>query len=136
MPPSHPSYFLSLLVSRTPQSAPLSAYRFSGVSGSVTLTGYYVDATGVQTGKSITLTIPQANSATDPVGFASATYLAPPGGEAPIPDDAVGFVGRLSGDVYCATCGGKATETADFKAQFAGYQVVIAEPNRNRFGVA
>ncbi len=71
----------------TSESAILGQYWFLGVSGSTTITGFFIDVHNLRTGNAISTTVPQANGTNDAVQIATT-----------IPADAVGAILRFSGN--------------------------------------
>ncbi len=96
--------------------AQIENYRFLGVAGSVTVKGIFVDLIGNQTGVSVSTTITIGDASHDPQKLA-----------ATIPSDAAGFRGTSSAALYQCFCpDSDATTIADFKANYANYEVVPA----------
>jgi hypothetical protein len=99
-------------------SADINRYAFLGVSGAVTVTGYYTGAYSLRTGNSFTLSVPAADGTTAGVGFAS------------IPSDATGVVFRTSGDVYFDA----AISHTDMTANYANFPKILAVSDSMKLG--
>ncbi len=95
------------LVDHAAQCADIANFWFLGVAGSVTATGFFVDAQGRRTGGSFSTTIPVANGSNDPVRIAS------------VPADAVGAIVRLSGATHFDLS--QDAFGTDFKTNYARY---------------
>lgn len=104
------------------QVAPMEAYRFLGVSGAVTMTGFFVNGYNTMVGIAWSITIPVANGSNDPVGFSLALTGATSGvttfNGGNIDNDIVGWVGTLSGAVYLSL-GTSTAQLADFKSAYS-----------------
>jgi hypothetical protein len=109
----------------------LDHYYFLGVSGAVTMTGFFVDVNGDRARKadgtlspSFTGTIPAANpGVTDGVSFATVAVLA--GKTAANYPSACGWIGTLSGAVYFDIQSSGVAD-ADFKTNPTRYAQISA----------
>ena len=100
-------------------SADINRYAFLGVSGAVTVTGYYTGAYSLRTGNSFTLSVPAADGSTAGVAFAS------------IPSDATGVVFRSSGDVYYDAA---VAHGSEFTTNYANFPKFLAESEGRKLG--
>jgi hypothetical protein len=103
----------------------LDAYYFLGVSGAVTMTGFFVDANGHRARKAdgslsvaFSGSIPQGSGGSDGVTFASIAGLS--GSLAANCPNAVGWIGTLSGAVYM-DIQDSGTPSGDFKSNASRY---------------
>ncbi len=95
----------------------LAAYAFTAVSGSATLTGYYVDRNGIQVGAAVSYTITTATTLTS---LASGGVL---------PVGAEGFTGILAGtDLYRGFGGLSSGSIQAGMTPAAGYPLVVTGP--------
>jgi len=96
----------------------INRFAFLGVSGAVTVNGYYTTAYGLRTGNAFSLSVPVGNGSNAAVGFAS------------IPADATGVIFRSSGDMYYSA----AISNTDMTANYANYPKIIAIPDGFKLG--
>ena len=95
----------------------LYQYVFTAVTGTVTLTGYYVDFSGTQIGAAVSYSITTATTLTS---------LAAGGA---LPSGATGFIGTLSASVYEGLGGLPSGSIAAGQSPASGYPVVPAGTN-------
>lgn len=113
--------------SSIPWGAPLPNWLFAGVSGAVTVTGYFVDPNGIQQGVSANFSV----GASNPGVFAGAGFASFIAGG--IPAAAVAFVIRVTtGSLYYST--GAVTQAADFKNNTTQYPVLLTIPDYQLIG--
>ncbi len=98
----------STVVAVTAEAASIARYWFLGVSGSVTVTGYFLTATGLRTGLSFSTTIPAGNGTNDAVRLIATDF----------PTDAVGAIVRFSGNAAFDLNSGTSD---DFEDNYANY---------------
>lgn len=110
-----------LLVS--PPALTLSSLYLLGVSASPTASGYFVDLNGNQVGTSFSGTILLGNGTNNPQTLAGLYGTS-------IPAGAIGVYLHLGGNIYWAV----STSSTDFKANYARYPQLIADPQYNTFG--
>jgi hypothetical protein len=96
----------------------INRFAFLGVSGAVTVNGYYTTAYGLRTGNAFSLSVPVGNGSNAAVGFAS------------IPSDATGVVIKSTADVYFDA----ASDHTDMTANYANFPKIIAVPDAMKLG--